>query len=145
MEPAIFLFLVGFAVSIGGWMVHEIMLAAAFRRSAKKQRIERIAGGIDAVIPSGTRASVLVCVRNGEQHIGGLLKAIEKQNLLTAELDLAKKENTIDSFIEAYNFISKESRNQAATWCDEGPACLLIITTDDCNNSSTLLLLGDEP
>jgi len=36
-------------------------------------------------------------------------KAIEKQNLLTAELDLAKKGNTIDSFIEAYNFISKES------------------------------------
>ena len=36
-------------------------------------------------------------------------KAIEKQSLLTAELDLAKKESTIDSFIEAYNFISKES------------------------------------
>lgn len=80
MEPAIFLFLVGFAVSIGGWMVHEIILAAAFRRSAKKQRIERIAGGVNALIPSGTRASVLVCVRNGEQHIGGLLKAIEKQD-----------------------------------------------------------------
>ncbi len=36
-------------------------------------------------------------------------KAIEKQSLLSAELDLAKKGNTIDSFIEAYNFISKES------------------------------------
>ena len=36
-------------------------------------------------------------------------KAIEKQSLLTVELDLAKKGNTIDSFIEAYNFISKES------------------------------------
>ena len=36
-------------------------------------------------------------------------KTIEKRNLLVAELDIAKKENTIQSFLEAYNFISDES------------------------------------
>ncbi|MDA8771732.1 glycosyltransferase [Flavobacteriales bacterium] len=82
MEPTTFLFLVGFAVSIGGWMVHEIMLAVAFGRSTKRQENERVAGGVDALIPQtqGVRASVLVCVRNGKRHIIGLLKAIEKQN-----------------------------------------------------------------
>lgn len=81
MEPTIFLFLIGFAVSIGGWMVHEIMLAAAFLRSTKRQESEQFAEGADALIPhfQDIRASVLVCVRNGEQHISGLLKAIEKQ------------------------------------------------------------------
>ena len=36
-------------------------------------------------------------------------KTIEKRNLLVAELDIAKKENTIQSFLEAYNFMSDES------------------------------------
>ena len=36
-------------------------------------------------------------------------KTIEKQALLSAELDLAKKENTLESFLEAYDFLSKES------------------------------------
>lgn len=36
-------------------------------------------------------------------------KKVEKQTLLTAELDAAKKENTIDEFLDAYNFLSKDS------------------------------------
>ena len=36
-------------------------------------------------------------------------KTIEKQALLSAELDLAKKENTLESFLKAYDFLSKES------------------------------------
>jgi len=36
-------------------------------------------------------------------------KTIEKQALLSAELDLAKKENTLDSFLKAYDFLSNES------------------------------------
>ena len=36
-------------------------------------------------------------------------KTIKKRNLLVAELEIAKKENTIQSFLEAYNFISDES------------------------------------
>ena len=57
MEPTTFLFLVGFAVSIGGWMVHEIMLAVAFGRSTKRQENERVAGGVDALIPPSTGGS----------------------------------------------------------------------------------------
>tara|TARA_E500000178_G_scaffold315960_1_gene335296 strand:+ start:118 stop:1989 length:1872 start_codon:yes stop_codon:yes gene_type:complete len=36
-------------------------------------------------------------------------KTIEKKNLLIAELDTAKAENTLQSFFEAYNFITEES------------------------------------
>ena len=36
-------------------------------------------------------------------------KAIEKRNLLVSELDIAKKENTLQSFFDAYDFISEES------------------------------------
>jgi len=36
-------------------------------------------------------------------------KTIEKKNLLVAELDTAKAENTLQSFFEAYNFITEES------------------------------------
>ena len=36
-------------------------------------------------------------------------KTIEKKNLLIAELDTAKAENTLQSFFEAYNFIAEES------------------------------------
>ena len=36
-------------------------------------------------------------------------KTIEKQALLSAELDLAKKDNTLDSFLKAYDFLSNES------------------------------------
>ncbi len=36
-------------------------------------------------------------------------KAIEKQNLLVAEIEKAKSEDNLDSFISAYNFISKDS------------------------------------
>lgn len=36
-------------------------------------------------------------------------KAFEKQNLLNNELDTSKNEGTIDEFIEAYDFISRES------------------------------------
>ena len=34
---------------------------------------------------------------------------IEKKNLLVAELDTAKAENTLQSFFEAYSFITEES------------------------------------
>jgi phosphohistidine swiveling domain-containing protein len=36
-------------------------------------------------------------------------KTIEKKNLLVAELDTAKAENTLQSFFKAYNFITEES------------------------------------
>jgi hypothetical protein len=36
-------------------------------------------------------------------------KAIEKRNLLVSELDKAKMEDTLQSFYEAYDFISEES------------------------------------
>jgi len=36
-------------------------------------------------------------------------KTIEKKNLLIAELDTAKAENTLQSFFEAYNFVTEES------------------------------------
>ena len=40
---------------------------------------------------------------------------------------------------------SKESRNQAATWWDEGPDCLFIITTEDSSSCSTVLSEGGVP
>ena len=36
-------------------------------------------------------------------------KTIEKRNLLTLELEAAKKENTLESFFNAYDFIAKDS------------------------------------
>jgi hypothetical protein len=36
-------------------------------------------------------------------------KTIEKRNLLVSELDTAKEENTLQSFFDAYDFISEES------------------------------------
>ena len=36
-------------------------------------------------------------------------KAIEKQNLLITEIEMAKSNDSLDSFISAYNFISKDS------------------------------------
>ena len=36
-------------------------------------------------------------------------KTIEKRNLLTLELEAAKKENTLESFFNAYDFITKDS------------------------------------
>ena len=36
------------------------------------------------------------------------------------------------------NFNSKESLNQAATWCEEGPDCLFITITEESNRCSTL-------
>ena len=36
-------------------------------------------------------------------------KVSEKKSLLASELALAKEENTLDSFIQAYDFISNES------------------------------------
>jgi hypothetical protein len=36
-------------------------------------------------------------------------KVSEKKNLLASELALAKEENTLDSFMQAYDFISNES------------------------------------
>ena len=36
-------------------------------------------------------------------------KAIEKQNLLISEIEMAKSNDSLDSFISAYNFISKDS------------------------------------
>jgi parvulin-like peptidyl-prolyl isomerase len=36
-------------------------------------------------------------------------KAVEKQNLLISEIEVAKSNDSLDSFISAYNFISKDS------------------------------------
>ena len=36
-------------------------------------------------------------------------KTVEKRNLLVSELDMAKEENTLQSFFDAYDFISEES------------------------------------
>ena len=36
-------------------------------------------------------------------------KAIEKQNLLSAQIDIAKSEDNLDAFISAYSFISKDA------------------------------------
>ena len=36
-------------------------------------------------------------------------KTVEKTNLLVSELDMAKEENTLQSFFDAYDFISEES------------------------------------
>ena len=48
-------------------------------------------------------------IRNDVDDALSESKAIEKQNLLVAEIEKAKSEDNIDSFISAYNFISKDS------------------------------------
>ena len=46
-------------------------------------------------------------IRNDVDDALSKSKAIEKQNLLVAEIEKAKSEDNLDTFISAYNFISK--------------------------------------
>ena len=61
---------------------------------------------------SGIEESVLQDFEAVQMSVNNLLskdKAIEKQSLLAAEIELAKIENSVDSFIGEYKFISKDS------------------------------------
>ena len=61
---------------------------------------------------SGIEESVLQDFDAVQMSVNNLLskdKAVEKQSLLAAEIELAKIENSVDSFIGEYKFISKDS------------------------------------